>query len=375
MFSPKLFYDKLVKCGVTFYTGVPDSLLKNFCYYVDDNVSGENHIIAANEGGALALAMGYHLATEQVPLVYLQNSGLGNLVNPLLSLTDREVYSTPGILLIGWRGEPGVSDEPQHKKQGRVTLELLNTMEVPYSILGNDMSENEVLSVVSSCVESARSESRVRALVVKKDFFGTYTPEKRYESEYGLTREKAIQLVASHCGDDLIVATTGLASRELYEYRSKTCKDHSRDFLVVGGMGHANQIALGLALNQPGRRIICLDGDGAIIMQMGAIPLIGTIKPQNLIHIVLNNGAHDSVGGQKTAALDIELSAIAKSSAYPHVFSSETEEDVLETLLKIDRLKGPIFFEIRVKKGFRSEIGRPKTTPLENKINFISQLT
>jgi phosphonopyruvate decarboxylase len=375
LFSPKLFHDKLVKCGVTFYTGVPDSLLKNFCYYVDDNVSSENHIIAANEGGALALAMGYHLATEQVPLVYLQNSGLGNLVNPLLSLTDREVYSTPGILLIGWRGEPGVSDEPQHKKQGRVTLELLNTMEVPYSILGNDMSENEVLSVVSSCVESARSESRVRALVVKKDFFETYTPEKRYESEYGLTREKAIQLVASHCGDDLIVATTGLASRELYEYRSKTRKDHSRDFLVVGGMGHANQIALGLALNRPGRRIICLDGDGAIIMHMGAIPLIGTIKPQNLIHIVLNNGAHDSVGGQKTAAFDIELSAIAKSSAYPHVFSSETEEDVLETLLKIDRLKGPIFFEIRVKKGFRSEIGRPKTTPLENKINFMSQLT
>ncbi len=375
MFSPQLFHDKLVKCGVTFYSGVPDSLLKNFCYYVDDNVSSENHIIAANEGGALALAMGYHLGTGQVPLVYLQNSGLGNLVNPLLSLTDTEVYATPAILLIGWRGEPGVSDEPQHKKQGRVTLELLSTMEVPYTILSNDMSKTEVLDAVSHCAASARSESRVHALVVKKDFFEKYAPKQSYESEYELTREKAIQLVASHWNDELIVATTGLTSRELYEYRSNTCKDHSHDFLVVGGMGHANQIALGLALNQPSRRVICLDGDGAIIMQMGAIPLIGTIKPQNLIHIVLNNGAHDSVGGQDTAGLDIELSAIAKSSGYPYVFSCETEEAILETLIRIESLKGPIFFEIRVKKGFRSDIGRPKTTPLENKTNFTSKLT
>ena len=375
MLSPKLLHEKLAKCGVTFFTGIPDSLLKNFCYYVDDNVSSRHHIIAANEGGALALAMGYHLATGQVPLVYLQNSGFGNLVNPLLSLTDPEVYSTPGVLLIGWRGEPGVSDEPQHKKQGRVTLELLDTVEVPYHILGNDMSEKEIMDSVSDCVDSARSENRIHALVVKKGFFEKYVPKKNYDSEYGLTREKAIQLVADHCIDELIVSTTGLTSRELYEYRSHTSKDHSRDFLVVGGMGHANQIAMGLALNLPNRRIICLDGDGAIIMQMGSIPIIGISRPKNLVHIVLNNGAHDSVGGQDTVGLDIKLTEIAKSSYYPHTFSSKTEEDVLETLLTIDSLEGPIFFEIRVKKGFRSDIGRPKTTPLENKINFISDLT
>lgn len=374
MFSPKLFHEKLVECGVNFYTGVPDSLLKNFCYYVDDNVSNQQHIIAANEGGALALAIGHHLATGQVPLVYLQNSGFGNLVNPLLSLADNEVYSIPGVLLIGWRGEPGVSDEPQHVKQGRVSLELLDTMEIPYRILGHDMTEDEILNTISNCVESAKSESSIYALVVKKGFFEKYLPEKSYESVFELTREKAIQLVVDHYKEGLIVSTTGLASRELYEYRSKTSKDHSRDFLVVGGMGHANQIATGLALYQPNRRVICLDGDGAIIMQMGSMPIIGSIKPKNLLHILLNNGAHDSVGGQETAGLHIELSAIARNSGYPHVFSCTTEEDVLSTLPKIDKLEGPIFFEIKVKKGFRSEIGRPETTPLENKINFISQL-
>ena len=375
MFSPKLFHNILKDSGVTFYTGIPDSLLKSFCYYIDDNVSSENHIIAANEGGALAIAMGYHLATKGVPLIYLQNSGFGNLINPLLSLADPEVYSTPGVLLIGWRGEPGLSDEPQHKKQGRITLDLLDAMEIPFSILDNTMTNSEVTKIVSNCANLSRSENQVRALVVKKDFFESYTSKESFDSEFSLTREKSIQLIVDSLGsNDLIVSTTGLASRELYDYRKSTLQDHSKDFLVVGGMGHANQIALGLSISQIKKRIVCLDGDGAVIMQMGSLPLIGTSRPNNLLHIVLNNGAHDSVGGQKTAALEIDLSVIAKGSGYQNIISVENEKDLIQGLSKIDSLLGPIFFEVKVKKGFRSEIGRPIKTPLENKINFMSNL-
>ena len=335
-FSPKLLHDTLLECGVTFYTGVPDSLLKYFCYYINDNLNSKSHIIAANEGGALALGMGHHLSTKGIPLIYLQNSGLGNLINPLLSLADPEVYSTPGVLLIGWRGEPGVADEPQHKKQGRLTLELLDTMEIPYSILDVSLSKNEVINLVTNCVNCSRSENRMHALIVRKDFFEKYTPKKNDTSEYKLSRERAIQLIVNNCADtDVIVSTTGLPSRELYEYRKNTNKGHSRDFLVVGGMGHANQIALGLALSNSERHVVCLDGDGAIIMHMGAMAIIGTLEPKNFLHIVLNNGAHDSVGGQKTAALDIDLSMIAKSSGYRHIVSAENERDVIQALSKM----------------------------------------
>lgn len=368
MFSPKSFHKILINSGVTFYTGIPDSLLKSFCYYIDDNVSCENHIIAANEGGALAIAMGNHLSTKGIPLIYLQNSGLGNLINPLLSLADPEVYSMPGVLLIGWRGEPNQPDEPQHKKQGRITLELLNAMEIPFNILDKNMSNSEITKIVSSCVNSSKSKNQVHALVVRKDFFESYKSKDSSPNKFNLTREKSIQLIINSLNsNDLIVSTTGLASRELYEYRQTTKKDHSKDFLVVGGMGHANQIALGLSLSQIKKRIICLDGDGAIIMQMGSMPLIGTSTSKNLVHFVLNNGAHDSVGGQKTAALEIDLTLIAKGSGYQHVISVDNENDLTNQLLKINQLEGPIFFEIKVQKGYRSEIGRPKETPLENK--------
>jgi len=373
MFSPKSFHKILINSGVTFYTGIPDSLLKSFCYYIDDNVSCENHIIAANEGGALAIAMGNHLSTKGIPLIYLQNSGLGNLINPLLSLADPEVYSMPGVLLIGWRGEPNQPDEPQHKKQGRITLELLNAMEIPFNILDKNMSNSEITKIVSSCVNSSKSKNQVHALVVRKDFFESYKSKDSSPNKFNLTREKSIQLIINSLNsNDLIVSTTGLASRELYEYRQTTKKDHSKDFLVVGGMGHANQIALGLSLSQIKKRIICLDGDGAIIMQMGSMPLIGTSTSKNLVHFVLNNGAHDSVGGQKTAALEIDLTLIAKGSGYQHVISVDNENDLTNQLLKINQLEGPIFFEIKVQKGYRSEIGRPKETPLENKIKFMS---
>jgi len=375
--SPILFYEALRESGVEFYTGVPDSLLKSFCYYINETLNNDQHIIAANEGSALALGIGHHLSTGNVPLIYLQNSGLGNLVNPLLSLTDKEVYSIPGILLIGWRGEPETKDEPQHKKQGRITLDLLEVMGIPYKVLDSTMNNDQVKKEVEASVTKSKSENQIYALVVKKDFFEKYSA-KQEESKYLLSREKAIDLIIKNSNvdrDDIYVCTTGLPSRELYDLRRKYGKSLDNDFLVVGGMGHANQIALGIAISQPDRRVICLDGDGAIIMHMGSITTIGTSKQKNLFHIVLNNGAHDSVGGQKTTAFDVNLSGIAKNSGYENVFSVSNEEDLVKILITIGDLKGPIFLEIKLKKGWREEIGRPKTTPEENKTSFMHHLS
>ena len=374
MISPKEFHKKIKKLGVSFFTGIPDSLLKNYCYYIDDYEKNEDHIIAANEGGALAIAMGYNLATGKIPLIYLQNSGFGNLVNPLLSLTDKDVYSIPGILLIGWRGEPDIPDEPQHKKQGKITLDLLDTMDIPYYLLDKMLDDTEIENILNQCIKDVKSKSRINALVVKKGFFDNYKPVNKDQSKFKLTRERAIELVVSQIKDGLIIATTGLASRELYDYRNRTNGDHSQDFLVVGGMGHANQIAMGIALQSKKKRIICLDGDGAVIMHMGSLPIIGSNIPNNMIHILLNNGAHDSVGGQNTVGFEIDLSEIAKISGYKEVFSFDTEAEILSAINEISKMDGPIFVEIKVKKGFRDEIGRPKTTPIENKNRFVSRL-
>tara|TARA_B100000700_G_scaffold331812_1_gene469437 strand:- start:16660 stop:17817 length:1158 start_codon:yes stop_codon:yes gene_type:complete len=375
--SPKLFYETLRDSGVEFYTGVPDSLLKSFCYYINETLNSDQHIIAVNEGSALALGIGHHLSTGNVPLIYLQNSGLGNLVNPLLSLTDKEVYSIPGILMIGWRGEPETKDEPQHIKQGRITLDLLDVMGIPYEVLDSKLNNDQLKKVLKKCVTKSKSENQIYALVVKKGFFEKFSV-KQEESKYPLSREQAIDLIIKNSNldrDDIFVCTTGLPSRELYELRSKHGKFLDRDFLVVGGMGHANQIALGIALSQPDRRVICLDGDGAILMHMGSMTTVGASKQKNLFHIVLNNGAHDSVGGQKTTAFDVNLSDIAKNTGYENVFSVSNEEDLVKTLITINNLKGPIFLEIRLKIGWRAEIGRPSTSPEENKNSFMNHLS
>ncbi|HMV57252.1 MAG TPA: phosphonopyruvate decarboxylase, partial [Nitrospira sp.] len=310
MIDPRKFVECLQSNSVEFFTGVPDSLLKEFCAYLEQVPQPGRHIISANEGGAVALALGYHLATGKVPLVYLQNSGLGNIINPLLSLADAEVYSIPLLLVIGWRGETGVHDEPQHKKQGRVMLAMLDAMEIPYSILGPEVNEAE--GALSDALAYVQKHNAPFALVIKKGTFGAFTGDKRKAEVFELTREAAIQQVLEHLDErDVVVSTTGMASREVYEYRMNKGQGHKRDFLTVGGMGHASQIALGVALQRPSRSVYCLDGDGAVLMHMGALPITGTLKPENFKHIVFNNGAHDSVGGQPTVGLEIEILEIA----------------------------------------------------------------
>jgi len=374
--EPSIFYRILTESGVEFFTGVPDSLLKGICHFINDNVNECNHIIAANEGNALALGIGHHLGTGKVPLVYMQNSGLGNVVNPLLSLADPDVYSVPAVLMIGWRGEAGVKDEPQHKKQGRVTPALLDAIEVPYDILDDALSEEEVADTVRNCIESCRSTDSVRALLVRKGFFAQYKPRCALkEAPYTMKREEAIRIVVNALGQDAtIVSTTGLTSRELFEYRKETGFGHANDFLTVGGMGHANQIALGVALSQPQRSVVCLDGDGALLMHMGAMGLIGSRRPRNLLHVLLNNGSHDSVGGQSTVAFGMEFSEIARNSGYQTVFLAEGEQELEEIMIAAQAADGPVFLEIRVGKGWRNDIGRPTVAPVDNKVEYMRRL-
>ena len=353
MIEPGLFVNTLREAGVDFFTGVPDSLLKNFCAYVTDNC-GADHVIAANEGGAVGLATGHYLATGRPALVYMQNSGQGNAVNPLASLADPDVYSVPLVLLVGWRGEPGVKDEPQHVKQGKVTLSLFETLGIPTEVLPDD--EAAACQLARAQVARARAESRPVALVVRKGLFADYALQNKKPDIAALRREEAIEAVLSEMGDDaVVVSTTGMISREVYEIRERLGQGHARDFLTVGSMGHALMIALGIAKAQPARPVFCLDGDGASLMHLGNLAIAGQSGCANLTHIVFNNAAHDSVGGQPTVAGQVNLPEIARQCGY-------------------NRPGAPTFREIRVAKGARKDLGRPKEPPQVNKALFMETL-
>jgi len=371
--SPQEFFRLLVDNNVDFFTGVPDSLLKQLCLCIDDNVSNDRHIIAANEGNAIALATGYHLGTDKLAAVYMQNSGLGNAVNPLLSLADPEVYSIPMILIIGWRGEPGVQDEPQHVKQGKVQLDLLDSMNLPYDIISADDIEWE--QKVTKGISTAISENRPYSIVVKKGTFDKYSiVEDSTETELML-REEALEILLKYIPNDAtIVSTTGKTSREIYEIREKNQEPHFKDFLTVGSMGHCSSIALGIALAQPQRKVICIDGDGAFLMHMGSLAAIGKNQPNNFYHILMNNFVHESVGGQKTAIDAIDVKGVAKSAKYAGVSQVNNKLDLENEFDNIFSEQGPQFLEIKLKPGSRADLGRPTIKPIDNKLNLIEFL-
>ncbi len=355
---------------------MPDSLLKEFCKYIDQSLSADQHIIASNEGAAISIATGVQISTGQTPLVYLQNSGLGNTINPLMSLVDPEVYSIPMILMIGWRGKPGISDEPQHVKQGRVTPDILKAMEIPYKVL-SDSSDNHN-QVAGWAVNESKKTNGPVVLLVEKNTFEKLENKKSVNIELDtlLAREEVINLLTkSFTKDYFFISSTGKISRELYESRDNRDQDHSRDFLTVGSMGYSSQIAYGIAIKKPHTKIICLDGDGALLMHMGGMTTIGTSNLKNYNHIILNNGVHDSVGGQPTLGFDVDFCKIADACNYKNVFGPlKTETEISNALIELSSLNGPNFIDIRVKPGARADLGRPKSSPIENKKLFIEKL-
>ena len=366
MINPKFFIEELGSNGIDFFAGVPDSLLKNICAYIADHKDEQHNIITANEGGAIALAAGYHLATGKIGVVYMQNSGEGNIINPLASLTDKEVYNIPVLLLIGWRGKPGVHDEPQHVKQGKVTTGLLNVMGVNYDVLSQD--EEKAAKQIEKAIAIMKATNEVYALVIEKGTFEDYKLQNVEENDLQMTREEAIQTVAASLGEkDVIVSTTGMISRELFETRTAWKQGHERDFLTVGSMGHASQIALGIAMEKADRKVWCFDGDGASIMHMGNMAIVASKHPKNYVHVVFNNGAHDSVGGQPTVGLKIDLPSVAKSVGYKETYSVDNMVKLKSILPSIVKAEGPVFLQVCVKKGNRKDLGRPTTTPIQNK--------
>ena len=372
MIDSYLLFNELKSHNVNFFTGVPDSILKNFCSYISDKTSENEHIIAANEGAAIAIAAGYHIATGNIPLVYMQNSGLGNSVNPLLSIADKEVYSLPMILMIGWRGEPGFKDEPQHIKQGRIQNNMLVSMEIPYRIL--DSKTSDLSTFINEIIYLVQKEQAPVAIVVRKDTFNSYKLKNEDTFMFEMNRENAIEQILNNIPKDtIIVSTTGKLSREVFEYRFKNKQGHQYDFLTVGGMGHCSQIALGIALNTS-KKVICIDGDGALIMHMGSLGIIGKNAPSNFIHILINNGAHDSVGGQPTIGFYINFPDIALACGYKKAFSISSVIKLKEISSNIINENGPVFLEVKVKKGSRSDLGRPTKSPIENKFELMNFL-
>ncbi len=364
--SAEAAFRALADAGITFWAGVPDSLLKPLCAYVADHVPDDRHVIAANEGGAVALATGHYLATGSPGGVYLQNSGLGNAMNPLISLADPAVYGIPMVLVVGWRGEPGRPDEPQHLRQGAATLPMLDAIGVPYSIAPPDDAAFETM--VTDSVERATTEGRPVAVVIPKGVITNYAPQRADAPDLALSREAAVEIIADTIEDDAaIIATTGKTSRELYEHRMGSGSSTKRDFLMVGSMGHASQIALGLALSDPSRPVWVLDGDGAVIMHMGSLSVIGEHAPANLKHVVLNNHVHDSVGGQPTPSERTDFADLALAAGYRAAETVSDEDGLAAVVARVAHTTGPAMVQVLIRPGARSDLGRPETSPQENR--------
>ena len=360
--------------NVDFYTGVPDSLLKPLCNYLMDayGIDSKHHMIAANEGNCTAIAAGYHLATGKVPAVYMQNSGEGNVINPLASLLNDKVYAIPMIFIVGWRGEPGVHDEPQHIYQGEVTVKLLEDMDVAAYVVTKETTEEE-LDAQMQVFRSLLAKGKDVAFVVKK---GALSFEKNveYSNKNHMRREEIIEHIVNVSKEDPILSTTGKASRELFEIREKNGQSHKYDFLTVGSMGHTSSIALGVALQKPQQKIWCIDGDGAMLMHMGAMAVIGANKPSNLVHIVINNGAHETVGGLPTVASEINLVKMAEACGYPYAVRVSEFEQLDKELQAAKERRELTLIEVECAIGAREDLGRPTTTALENKENFMRYL-
>jgi len=356
-----------------FFTGIPDSQLKPFCNYLINNYGiSNNHIIAANEGNCVALAAGYHLATGRVPVVYLQNSGIGNIINPLASLLNDKVYGIPCIFVIGWRGEPGVKDEPQHVFQGETTISLLETMDIAVVVIEKETTEEQLQEKVLQ-LKQLLDEGKSIAFVIKKGAL-IYDEKVTYKNEYLMKREDIIRQIVDVSGEDIIVSTTGKTSRELFEVREQNKQSHQYDFLTVGSMGHSSSIAMGIALQKPKSKVWCIDGDGALLMHMGAMAVIASNKPSNLIHVVINNGSHETVGGMSTVADNINLIQIALGCGYPRAVSVSNYSDLKDALVKAKASNQLTFIEVKTAIGSRGDLGRPTSTPKENKEKFMRYL-
>lgn len=361
--------------GSDFYTGVPDSQLRPLCDFLMERfgIDAKHHLIAANEGNCAALAAGYHLATGKIPVVYMQNSGEGNIINPAASLLSEKVYAIPCLFIVGWRGEPGIHDEPQHIYQGEVTLKLLEDMDIRIFVIGKETTDDQVEKAMDEFREIL-SQGKDVAFVIRKGGL-SYDRKVKYENENSMAREEIIKHIVEVSGTDPVISTTGKASRELFEIREEQGLGHKYDFLTVGSMGHSSSIALGVAVNKPDTKVWCIDGDGAVLMHMGSMAVLGANAPKNLVHIVINNGAHETVGGMPTVAQKIDFVEVAKACGYPYAVVVD-DFQALDRELMAAKQRGKLsLIEVKCAIGARDDLGRPTTSAIENKRNFMEYLS
>lgn len=354
MLDQKIVFEELQKQGVNFFAGVPDSYLNGFCNYALKNFP-EKNIIAANEGNAIGIASGHYFATKEIPLVYMQNSGMGNAINPLVSLADEHVYSVPILLLIGWRGQPGTGDWAQHELQGEITPGLLDLMHIPYSILSDN--EDEFVEIIRKAVAYMSESRKPYGLIVPK---GVMAGEKlnNKDAVYPMSREEVIEIILDTMPFDTIYsATTGRATRELYFLRERRNESKKNDFLNVGSMGHASSVALGIALEKTDRNVVVLDGDSSAMMHLGALTMISKYNVPNYMHVILNNGAHESVGGQPSAGHLIDFTKIAEACGYETVGKAvETKEELIKAINKLNTVNKASFIDVHIHKGLSGKL-------------------
>ncbi len=356
MLDQKLVFEALAKNGVTFFTGVPDSYLNGFCNYALANMP-ESNIIAANEGNAVGIAAGHYFASEEIPLVYMQNSGEGNAVNPLASLVDKDVYAVPMLLLIGWRGQGDTEpNHPQHKLQGEITPKLLDIMHIPYTVLTDD--DAEFASVIEKAIAYCKENRAPYGLIAPKGVMAASEKANNVDAVYPMSREEAIEVVLNNMPADTVYsATTGRATRELFFLRERRNETKAHDYLNVGSMGHASSVAFGMALEKPDRKFVCFDGDSAAIMHMGSFAMASSRPCPNYIHIVLNNGAHESVGGQPSVGHMIDFTKIAEACGYETVGKAvTTEQELIEALEKMKNASKTAFIDVRIHKGLSRKL-------------------
>lgn len=359
------FVSLLEKEHLTFFTGVPCSNLKDFLNFIHSQSHGIEHVAATSEGEAVGIASGYHFATKRVPVIYMQNSGLGNTVNPLTSLMDKDVYSIPAILLVSWRGEPGEKDEPQHKKMGKITLDLLKTLGVPHELINPDIKKTRL--IVKKLKSRAVKENKPMALVIRTDSIEKNKDIPGTASAL-LTREEVIAILLPKIGNNPVVTTTGKTSRELFELREKANMSHANDFLTVGSMGCAASIGVGIALHSK-KNIFVIDGDGAVLMKMGTLALIGHYALHNFIHIIIDNGSYESTGGQPTISGKLNWKQLLLSTGYKTVQIVKTRSELSN--VRFSRNENPTALVVYTKPGSRKDLGRPTGTPVQNKKEFM----
>lgn len=356
MLDQKKVFETLASQGVTYFTGVPDSYLNGFCNYALANC-GDRNVIAANEGNAVAIAAGHYLATREIPLVYMQNSGEGNAVNPLASLADRDVYAIPMLLLIGWRGQGNTEpNHPQHKLQGEITAGMMELLNIPYTVLTD--SDDDFAETVRKAAAYCRETRGAYALIAPKGVMAASEKVNNTDDLYPMSREEAIEVILDHMPEDTVYcATTGRATRELFFLREKRNETKAHDYLNVGSMGHASSVALGIALSRPDRKVVALDGDSAAIMHMGALTMVSKVSAPNFLHVVLNNGAHESVGGQPSAGHLLDWTQIAEGCGYATVgHAVTTEQELIETLEKLQGCGKAAFIDCRIHKGLSRKL-------------------